>query len=125
MAYREFRINVTTTGTAGSATGSATTLVPVNGELVYVHLDYHASTPATADVIVSELGGIGRTFLTRNNTATDGTFYPMRLLDDTVGASLTAIYGRFPVAGHKLQVAIAGADALTDAVVAYIGMWEG
>lgn len=119
MAYREYRVNVTTTGSAGSAAGTGDT-IPLFGELISVHLDYHASAPATSDVTIAELGGAARTFLTRTNTATDGTFYPRVLLDDTAGADLTAVYGAFAVAGHALRVSIAQCDALTDAVVAYL-----
>lgn len=124
MAYREYRVNVTTTGSAGSASGTGDT-TPLSGELISVHLDYHASAPGgTTDVTVTELGGAARTFLTRTNSATDGTFYPRVLLDDTAGADLTAIYGTFAVAGHSLRVSVAQCDALTDAVVAYIVVRE-
>jgi hypothetical protein len=45
-------IKITTTGSAGSAAGSAES-VPIQGFLLDVYLDYHASSPGTTDLTVA------------------------------------------------------------------------
>lgn len=55
MAIEKHTLNISTTGSAGSATGSGILSVPLC-ELLAVHLDYHASCPATADVTVKAVG---------------------------------------------------------------------
>jgi hypothetical protein len=115
----EIRIPVTTTGSAGSATGDKTTEIPggVRGALMSFYLDYNASAPgATTDVVISEVGGAGRTFLTRTNTATDGEF-PVRIPE--TGNTGTAGAGVTPhlMGGGQIKVAVTGCDALTNAVV--------
>lgn len=119
-----YALNITTVGSAGAATGSATTARPVNGRLIAVYVDY-TSQPATTDITLSvthkaiasstlELS-YAKTLLTLTNANTDGWFYPRQLLDDTAGADLTAIYDSLPVDGY-LSVLVAQGDAITDGV---------
>lgn len=114
-----YRVNVTTTGSAGSATGTATTTLPVYGILGAIEIDYHGSAPATTDVTISESGEFGRTLLTRTNTATDGTFYPAPLITDATGTATTS-YGTYILTGELISVSVAQCDALTNAVVVTI-----
>lgn len=110
-------VKVTTAGVAGSATGSGTSVV-LNGLLLDIFLDYHASCPATADVTVAyaERGG---NVAVMANSATDVLLTPRVKPVDNANAAITNAHDRFPLNG-RLTVSVAEADALTDCVVAYI-----
>lgn len=119
------RVDVTTAGSAGSATGSGQTL-PLHGVLGFIQVDYHGSAPGTTDVTISEVGGAGRTILTLTNRNTDGIFYPnVSFTDSTGSAYATPAYGAFIVVGTTLQVSVAQCDALTDAVQVSFGYLKG
>ena len=116
MSIEKHEIKVSTTGSAGSASGSAVLALPLC-ELVAVYLDYHASAPATTDVTVSSPGNpAALTVLTKSNNATDGWEYPKVQKDDNTGAAITGDYAD-PVIHGNLLVEVAQADALTDCVV--------
>mgnify|MGYP001558893609 CR=1 FL=1 len=124
MTIEVHKISVTTTGVAGSASGSAIKAVP-KGKVKAIYLDYHASAPATTDVTVkAEADSTGipgdLTLLTRSNSATDGWFYPKVQKHDNAGAAITGDYDDPVVHGGILSVTVAQADALTDCVTAYI-----
>jgi hypothetical protein len=112
------QIKVTTTGSAGSATGDATSELPINGVLWGVYLNYHASAPATTDVTIKAVlpDGVEITIFTLNNSATDA-YKPIRIAN--VDASNTALttYDPFLFTGQKIKVSVAGCDALTNAVI--------
>ena len=111
-------IHVTTTGSAGSASGSGNTTSPVNGLLLGVYLDYNGSAPATTDLTVT-LSNPGRTILTMTNTVTDA-WVPLReQAKDNTGAAIAGIYELVPI-DDVVTVSLAQCDALTDAVVAYL-----
>jgi hypothetical protein len=113
----EYKIRVTTTGSAGSATGTGVSSSPVRGVLNAIQIDYHASAPAgTTDVTIAESTGMTRTFLTRTNTATDGVFYPAAAQHDNTGTALSS-YTPYILMGDLVTVTVAQCDALTDAVV--------
>lgn len=113
------RIPVTTTGSAGSATGSTTTAA-YSGIITAVKLDYSGSAPATTDVTLSEVGGGGRTLLTVTNNNTSAAYYPTVEAQDTSGVGVSGV--RWPIAlgGTALKVDVAGSDPLTNAVVAWV-----
>lgn len=112
-------VRVTTTGAAGSATGIASTDA-INGYLLDVFLDYHASAPAaTTDVIITYGSPANGAILTRNNTATDGIFAVRQAVVDATGTALTGQSARLPVDG-TIDVNVQGCDALTDALVCRI-----
>lgn len=106
-------VKITTTGGAGAATGSGTTM-PVMGFLLDVFLNYHASAPATTDVTISDpvFGNI----VVKSNNATDIWLAPRKQLCDAAAAD-TGLYDLVPVKS-ALTIAIAQADALTDCLVA-------
>lgn len=110
-------VNVTTTGSAGSASGSTTTEA-LFGELIDIYLDYHASTPATADVTIS-FAPRGGNILVVSNNATDGLYAPRNTLVNNANSAITNSHERFVLSG-PVTVALAQGDALTNAVVAYI-----
>lgn len=114
------RLAVTTTGTAASATGS-TTSETIFGELLDVFLDFHASTPATTDTTIAYASGgqgVGN-ILVVTDSATDARIAPRQKCVDNANAAITNSFDRFWING-QITISLAGADALTDAVVAYI-----
>ncbi|PKN81539.1 MAG: hypothetical protein CVU47_06385 [Chloroflexi bacterium HGW-Chloroflexi-9] len=110
------RIPVTTTGAAGSASGSAT--VAVEGEILGLFVTCHASLPAgTADITVSSASG-GHTIWARSNSATSvfvaPRIYGVSVADGALSGNVTPE----PYAEHGgVTVAVAQGDALTDAVI--------
>lgn len=115
QTIRKTTINVTTTGSAGSASGSSSATVGV-GELVALHVDY-TSQPATTDVtITSPSSPSTRTLLTVSNNATDGYYFPSDLLDDSTGADITGAAKPAFVQAGVLTVAVAQGDAATNGV---------
>jgi hypothetical protein len=109
------RIAITTAGVAGSAVGSGT-VIPINGFLLDVYLDYNAACPATADVTIAD-SVFGNALVVSNN-ATDGWYAPRKATCDPAAAA-TGLYDLIPLNG-ALTISVAQADALTACVVAYI-----
>lgn len=122
--FEILEVAVTTTGNPGSATGNSES-DSVNGTLYAVYLDYHASAPgATTDVTVTMTEDPGVTLLTVTDNATDGWYFPREAVCSNAAAGLTydgtrTVNEAPPVAGH-LTIAVAGCNALTGAVTAYI-----
>lgn len=121
MKIHTEKVSVTTTGSDGSATGSSnsTTLV---GFVQDVYLDYHASCPATADVTLA-YADMSDSILVVTDNATDGRFAPRQKMVDNANAAITNSHDKFAVNG-KITVSVAGANALTNCVVAYIRVLE-
>ena len=111
------RIAVTTTGTAGAATGSGVSKA-INGWIVDVFLDYHASAPATTDVTIAYTSRGGNILVVSNN-ATDGLYHPRAKAVDNANTAITNAHDYFYIS-DTVTVSVAGSDALTGAVVAYI-----
>ena len=123
MAVRKYQEKVSTSGSAGSATGSGIIALPP-AELLKVYLDYNASAPGTTDVTLTAAGDpASEVVLTRSNSATDGYFYPRRQKDDNAAAAITGDYDKFIIHGHLL-IEVAQADALTDCVIVHIWVRE-
>lgn len=108
-------IKVTTTGSAGAATGTTTSTFQVRGFLMGVRNNYHASAPATTVVTITEAGGMQRTLLTAPASATDVTFNPQALVNKPDGTS-ASFYWPFYLDGVNITVTVTLSDALTDAV---------
>ena len=127
---RSERIAVTTTGSAGSATGAANSTNTISGRILKVRLDFHASAPASTDVTITERIGSTdwETIHTESNSGTDVTRYPRRAVDDAAENTVTydgtnEIYEPFVVDGY-VRVAVAQSNALTDCVVVTV-VYEG
>ncbi len=113
----EQRIKITTSGAAGSATGSGMIDMPQRGyQIDAIRVDY-TGVPATTDVTITEDGGLGQTVLTLTNNNTTKVARPRVLLQDTSGANLTAVYAPIYIPGRRLLVSVAQADAAADAVM--------
>ncbi len=115
----EYTIQVNTTGGSGSASGTAETATPVRGFVYAVKMDYNASAPATTTVQLMVGEGLNQTILDLPAGNTDTTLYPRVQENATDGTTLTSRAVAY-VDGHKLSVAVANCDALTDAVVARV-----
>ena len=115
------KISVTTTGLAGAAVGDAQTDRALEGFLYAVQIDYHASAPATTDLVISEPTA-GITILTRANTSTDGMFYPRVEVCGPTGAGAT-LYDLVPIMDF-VKVAIAESNALTGCAVVTLWVLE-
>lgn len=124
MAVRRTTLTATgATGGAGTATATATTQIPIDGEILAVHLAYLDAPPAaTCDVTLVE-GGVtpSQTILSIANAATDGWFYPMAQAKNTAGTDLTGM-GRELYVGGNLTLTIAQAND-ADGVTATI-LWD-
>jgi hypothetical protein len=117
------RIKVTTTGSAGSATGEATS-DPIRGTILALAVDYHASAPATTDLTISRASGIGSNIYAKTDSKDDVEVSPRLEVVDNTGTAITGTAGRMVLADDGIKVALAGCDALTDAVVVDV-WWEG
>ena len=104
-------IKVTTTGSAGAATGSEDT-VPIQGFLLDVYIDYHASAPNTTDVTITD-PVFGDVLVVSNNN-TDGKYSPREPNCDAAGAA-NGLYDLIPI-NSALTISVAQADALTDCI---------
>lgn len=107
--YQTVLMKVSLTGSAGSATGTATEGVP-NGELVGLSIDVDASQPATLDLtLTASNGGISSTLFNRSNSAADLGWALVRAqCVDNTGAAITGVYDRYPVYGMLTLTAAQG-----------------
>jgi len=122
QAVKDYIVNVTTAGSAGSATGEGYTK-PVNGFLVGIYFDFHASAAATTDTTVSAVT-TGLTLLTLTNTVTDAFHVVQKQASDNTGTAISGAYAYLPVEG-EIKIALAQCDALTNALVAHVYILEG
>jgi len=111
-------VSITTTGSAGSATGSGTVECQA-GWLAFVKLDYHASAPATTDVTLTQTAE-PTAILTATDTATDQISVPTLGAITTANAAVTNSHMPLWIHGD-VAVAVAQSNALTGAVVVTIG----
>lgn len=111
-------VAVTTTGSAGSATGTGTLTTP-GGWIEWLYYDFHASAPATTDVTISYADTPpGGNLHATSNTATDVLVFPRATCVNNANSAITNSYTRFP-AGEAFTVSVAQADALTACVTVY------
>jgi hypothetical protein len=116
---RATTIRVTTTGQDASATGTGYSASPINGELLALAINWHASAPDTSDIAVTveaddDLPAVS--LYAKDNANTDATAYPHVQATDVAGSAISGVYDRIPVTG-RIKVAVSGCNALTNAVV--------
>lgn len=112
------KIVVPTTGGAGVSAGNNTTDAAVEGTLRAIFVDF-TSMPATTDITITEVGGMGRTLLTITNQNADKVYYPLVLAQGITGADLTAIYAAYHLPGVKLKATVAQGDDAAAGVIVY------
>lgn len=119
-------IKVTTTGTAGSATGTGRSAGVVRGYVVGVALNFHGSAPATTDTTLRTKGNTApsRNLLVVSNSVTDAFIAPADKPVDNANVAITNSH-RAPAVDDYLEVALAQCDALTDAVVVHVLIDDG
>ena len=106
---RTYTIDITTTGVAGSATGTGRTNVPVNGRIGAIKIDFTGQASTADTTITSELG---QTFLTLTNVNTDGWYYPHPDIHDTTGNVLNKHTVPFITSGY-ISASVAQSNAGT------------
>lgn len=117
---RAYKVKVSTTGSAGSASGAVAQALDGPGRLMALYVQYHASAPATTDLTVKSLGDpASRTLLTLTNTNTSAWYSPSAQAHDSTGALVTG--AQMPPVLHAgiLEASLAQCDALTDAVIVW------
>lgn len=122
QAVKRYIVNVTTTGSAGSATGDGYSKA-VSGFLVGAYFDFHASAPATTDTTVTDVA-TGRTILTLTNTVTDAMHVVQKQASDNTGTAISGAYAYSPIDG-EIKISLAQCDALTNAVQVHLYILEG
>lgn len=115
MAMNNYQVPVTTTGSAGSASGTAR--LSIAGYIHAIRVNYHASAPATTTVDIDEDGGLGRKLMDLAASATDKIIYPVVQNTDNTGSAVAGEYTRYFVPNTPVTITVASSDALTDAVV--------
>ena len=126
MELRRYEVTITTTGSAGSATGSETITVAPPGYIEWVDYDFHASAPATTDVTGTMAAGAnppGEVVFTSPNSATDVLQFPRAAAVNLAGTAITNSHVPVLVSG-ALAIAVAQCDALAGAVVVTVGVRE-
>ena len=117
MTIEKHELKVSTTGSAGSASGSAVLTLPLC-ELVAVHVNFHSSAPSTSDTTFTASGNpLAVTLLTLTNDNTDKWLYPKTQDHDNTGSVVTGSYSSPVIHNGSLTVTLAQYDALTNAVV--------
>lgn len=110
------RVNITTTGEAGSATGQADTPA-VNGFYLGAYLNFHASAPATTDTTIAGINPTIGNIQVLTDTNSDAYYSSTIAAKTAAGAAVTNGFVHQPVSGN-VRVSLAQCDALTDALVA-------
>jgi hypothetical protein len=115
-------VKVTTTGSNGSATGNSDTANVVAGRILKLVIDYHASAPASTDITIATKSGtqpIQETIYTKTDSATDAIVYPRVTVCNNAGTAAVAgdnLWDNY-VVSCLINVALAGSNALTNAVI--------
>ena len=89
MGIKYERISVAVAGSAGSATGSATSR-PITGRVLEVHVAF-TTQPATADTTIQTAGTThpALPLLTLTNVNTSGWYLPRKPVHNDAGAAVT------------------------------------
>jgi len=117
-------LTVTTTGSDGAAVGSTESELLISGKIMAVVLDYHASAPNTTDVNLYMTDTPSYLILDYDNKNADIGLHPRKQACIADGTAVTidgTYFDAEPYIVHgKLTLAVAGCNALTGAVTAWI-----
>lgn len=125
---RSTKVTVTTTGSAGSASGTGYSPHPINGAMRAVRVDWHASAPATSDIDVvgeSDDDHPEVTLYDKDDANSDVWAYPKVQSTDVAGSAIANEYQHPVVAGQRVKVSVAQCDALDPAVTVTVFYDEG
>lgn len=113
-----YTVAVTTTGSAGSATGTAT-IKGARGLLVGRRVDWHASAPAgTSDITIVEATDAGSvTLYSTTNSVTDNASPLVIAAGDSGGAAVSGQYMPYALRGGVITITVSQSDALTNCAV--------
>lgn len=111
-------VTVNTTGSAGSATGSAQTPA-LSGFLLDIYFKFHASAAATTDTTVAYDDPDNGNLIVLTDTKTSVLHMPRKQASDSAGAAITGLYDLYPLNG-RLTFSLAQCDELTGALVARV-----
>lgn len=119
----KIKLTVTTTGSDGSATGSAVTAANggLTGFLHSIHVKpLVAGWAATTDITITETGGAGRTLLTLANKSSAAATYPVRVQEVGADGTGTSTYTMYALNGEQITVSMAQANVDTDALEVWL-----
>ena len=114
-----YYMTINTTGSAGNATGSATTNVRggISGFLYSVVVKPNTSGWAsTTDITFTEAEAPGRALLTLTNKNSALASYPVRIAEAGTDGAALSTYAPFALAGSQITVSLAQANAQTPAL---------
>lgn len=121
--YRKLPFTVTTTGSAGSATGSANVSIPGGfGRFIGISLDYDATAPGTTDTVVASTdpAGAAQTLYSKTDSVTDLPFSQFKTqVKDSAGAGIAGQY-EFTMIGGAITITLSQCNALAAAVQGFI-----
>lgn len=108
---RRETIAVAVSGTAGSASGTGVSSVPLSGQIAGVKVAY-TTQAATADVTITD--DLGQSILTLTNNNSDGWWYPHPEIHDNTGSLINKHTCPFSVDGYvTVNVAQSNAGSVT------------
>jgi hypothetical protein len=125
MTIRTVKVAVTTTGSAGAATGTAYSDRPLNGTVRQIRVDWSASAPATSDIDVvgeSDADHPQVTLYDKDDANSDVWVYPKVQSTDVAGAAIANEYQFLALSGQRIKVVVGQCDALDPAVTVYVSV---
>ena len=113
MGYQ--RIVLTPVGAAGSATATAYSTLAMQGFVTAIRVT-SVGVPNTATIAITEDGGMKQSILALAAAYADGVYNPTAEADTQAGAAVVGSRWLIFLAGSKVKVVVALADAAADAV---------
>lgn len=108
---RRTKLQVKTSGGAGTSTGEAVTTEKIDGWLIGIHMDAPGAAPATMDMVVTEATNTAKQpILTKNNFNTDSWFYPSTPKHAAADGAVLAGQSQVVMVDDQLKVALSGAN---------------
>jgi hypothetical protein len=114
MPVVQYQINTTVAGVDGSATGTTTTELPIQGRIEGIYIKFPGSTPGTTDTTITIDQGLAtETILVISNSGTSAWYYPRAKICDaagTLGVAGDNLWDKFAVNG-KMTVTFTQSNA--------------
>lgn len=110
-------------GTEGSATMSATSDGYVRGHIYAVYVDWSPGVTSTSDLLITGANP-PITVLAKDNSASDGWFYPVAAQHKSSDGSASGTYGPIPV-NSRLTASVAQSSLVTTTNLVTITVYWG